>query len=647
MKKRLGKLLGAFLCLSMILGLMPSQALQVLAVEEPAPNYLTFTAEEAGSTLTFTWNTEESVEISKDSGKNWSTYTKGTKITLAKVGDSVQFRGQLTKLNISVYINPAFTMTGKIAASGSVTSIKDGNGGNPDTVASGLAGMFMNCASLTKAPELPSKSVANNGYLYMFENCTGLVAAPDLPATTLGYDAYNSMFYGCSNMKTGPSILPATTLNTACYAYMFQDCTSLTKAPELPAMILTQECYRSMFRGCTSLQQIPNLPATKLALDCYTSMFQGCKNLSMTSTKDSSHTLAWTLPNATLPSTSSWGSDWNIDMFKDCTNVKIGTPQLNKTYYQLCRHSYDENGKCTYCGKTKPKTYSVTIIAGEGLTRDPYRGAEQQMVQDKIEDVYYTADEDHYIQDDYPTITKNGITVARYVLEGWGPVVIVSGRPTADTVITLPEASACNVPPSPEPKPNPEKPVMKDGDNGQHIIGKTETLTFRSSAPLDQFVAVFVDDIMVDSSNYELESGSTIVRLKQAFLDTLSKGSHTIAIQSTGGTATANFMVAEASGSGSGNGGENGGTTGTGTGSGTGSTTSAPAEGNTNVQPAGGTQTAQNTSGVTTTMNVTSPETGDASLVSCIVLAIIIVGGFGLMIVELCRAHRMKKNIQS
>ncbi len=67
-----------------------------------------FTAEEAGSTLSFTWNTEESVEISKDSGTNWSTYAKGTKITLAKVDASVQFRGELTKLNINTYINPNF-----------------------------------------------------------------------------------------------------------------------------------------------------------------------------------------------------------------------------------------------------------------------------------------------------------------------------------------------------------------------------------------------------------------------------------------------------------------------------------------------------------------------------------------------------------
>ena len=654
LKKLFGKILGAGLCLGMVLGLMPSQALQVFAEGETTPNYLTFTAEEAGSTLSFTWNTEESVEISKDSGENWTTYAKGTKITLTQVNDSVQFRGKLTRLNINTYINPAFTMTGKIAASGSITSLKDANGGNPDTVASGFGGMFMNCASLTQAPELPSKSVVNGGYERMFENCTSLVEAPKLPATTLGWDAYTSMFSGCTNMKTGPSTLPAIALNIACYSNMFRDCTSLIKAPELPATTLTQDCYYGMFWGCTSLQQIPNLPATKLTLDCYRSMFKDCKSLSMTSTKDSGHTIAWTLPNATK-----LGQNWNTDMFQGCTNVNIGTPQLNKTYYQLCRHSYNENDKCIYCGEAKPKTYSVTLIAGEGLTRHPYYGAEQQTnLLGAMEQVYYTADEDYYIQDDYPTITKNGITVARYVLAGWGPVIIVNGTPTADTSITLPAALARNVTPNPEPNPKPtpnpeptpnpnptpaptpEKPVMKDGDNGQYILGKAETLTFRSSAPLNEFVAVLVDGVKVDRSNYDVSEGSTIVRLKQSFLNTLSKGSHTIAIQSTGGTATANFTVAEASDSGTGSGGTTGGTTGSGTGSGTGvgTTPSAPTAGITNVQPNGGTQAAQNT-----TVNAKAPVTGEASPVSCVVLALIIVGGFALLIAELRRSRQMQK----
>ena len=157
-----------------------------------------------------------------------------------------------------------------------------------------------------------------------------------------------------------------------------------------------------------------------------------------------------------------------------------------------------------------------------------------------------------------------------------------------------------------------------DGANGKHTIGKDGTLTFRSSAPFSEFVAVLVDGVIVDPSNYDVSEGSTIVRLKQSFLDTLSKGSHTIAIQSIGGTAATNFSVAETSV--------------------TTPTPSTPTAGITNVQPNGGTQAAEKT-----TVNAKAPVTGEASPVSCVVLALIIVGGFALLIAELRRSRRVQK----
>ena len=164
-----------------------------------------------------------------------------------------------------------------------------------------------------------------------------------------------------------------------------------------------------------------------------------------------------------------------------------------------------------------------------------------------------------------------------------------------------------------------------DGANGKHTIGKDGTLTFRSNAPFSEFVAVLVDGVKVDPSNYDVSEGSTIVRLKQSFLDTLSKGSHTIAIQSIGGTATANFSVTASSNSGN-------------TGSATTPTPSTPTAGITNVQPNGGTQAAPKT-----TVNAKAPVTGETSPVSCVVLALIIVGGFALLIAELRRSRQMQK----
>ncbi len=172
-----------------------------------------------------------------------------------------------------------------------------------------------------------------------------------------------------------------------------------------------------------------------------------------------------------------------------------------------------------------------------------------------------------------------------------------------------------------------------DGANGKHTIGKDGTLTFRSNAPFSEFVAVLVDGVKVDPSNYDVSEGSTIVRLKQSFLDTLSKGSHTIAIQSIGGTAVTNFSVTASSNSGN-------------TGSAATPTPSTPTAGITNVQPNSGTPAAANTNNQAapkTTVNAKAPVTGEASSVSCVVLALIIVGGFALLIAELRRSRQMQK----
>ena len=271
LKKLFGKILGAGLCIGMLIGCMPGGALQVKAATEP--NYLTFTAEEAGSTLSLSWASASDVQTSTDHGTTWSAYARGTTITLANVGDSVSFKGRGFVANNYANVNHV-KMTGKIAASGSVTSLIDENGGDPNV-----------------------------------------------------------------------------TLPSDCFAHMFQDCTSLTQAPELPATTLSGICYVFMFQNCTSLTQVPKLPATTLATACYRGMFEGCTGLSLTTTKDADHTLAWSLADATEE------LNWNAIMFEGCPNVDLGNgskePQMNTVYYQTCNHSYGSDGKCTYCGTEK------------------------------------------------------------------------------------------------------------------------------------------------------------------------------------------------------------------------------------------------------------------------------------------------------
>ena len=213
---------------------------------------LTLTAASAGSTVTLNKKglpTVSGLQYRVGTSGDWSPYTVGTSLTLAAVGDAVQFRNTQDTLSSTTSQYVKFAMTGSVAASGNIMSM------------------------LNWREDCPQYCFA-----IMFSGCTALTQAPALPATTLGEGCYNSMFYGCTALTQAPA-LPATTLTNSCYANMFSGCTALTQAPALPATTLTINCYYYMFNGCSSLTQAPALPATTLTSGCYYYMFSGCTAL--------------------------------------------------------------------------------------------------------------------------------------------------------------------------------------------------------------------------------------------------------------------------------------------------------------------------------------------------------------------------------
>jgi hypothetical protein len=69
------------------------------------------------------------------------------------------------------------------------------------------------------------------------------------------------------------------------------------------------------------------------------------------------------------------------------------------------------------------------------------------------------------------------------------------------------------------------------------------TLSFRASAPLDEFQEVTVNGETIDPLYYTLEEGSTIVKLNIDYLRTLDVGLHEISVLSNSQTATGDFTV--------------------------------------------------------------------------------------------------------
>lgn len=245
-----------------------------------AQNYLTLTAETAGSTFMIKSGLPDEPNLAySTNGEKWMALGMNTEIELQEVGDKAMIKGINQGLARGQEFNTNFVMTGKISASGSVMSLIDGDGLSLEIPTSHcFFGLFENCESLTQAPELGATKLKEYCYGNMFSGCKNLRTAPELPATEVVALCYDHMFTNCTSLKKAPK-LPAKVVYMNSYSNMFKGCTALQEAPELPAETLGAKCYWDMFKNCKSLRKAPLLPARDLKPECYHEMFMGCDNL--------------------------------------------------------------------------------------------------------------------------------------------------------------------------------------------------------------------------------------------------------------------------------------------------------------------------------------------------------------------------------
>ena len=137
---------------------------------------------------------------------------------------------------------------------------------------SGLTDMsacFVNCKSLTQAPEIPN-GVTNMQDCFLF--CTSLTQAPVIPSSVTNMIG---CFAGCKSLIQAPVIPSGVTNMQACFA----GCKSLTQAPVIPSNVTNM--YQCFF-GCTSLTQAPEIPSKVTNMH---SCFEGCKNITAVTLK--------------------------------------------------------------------------------------------------------------------------------------------------------------------------------------------------------------------------------------------------------------------------------------------------------------------------------------------------------------------------
>lgn len=81
------------------------------------------------------------------------------------------------------------------------------------------------------------------------------------------------------------------------------------------------------------------------------------------------------------------------------------------------------------------------------------------------------------------------------------------------------------------------------GANSKWKSTSKNMLVIAGDGDLEKLVGVYVDGVLVDSSNYLAKEGSTIIKLRAKYLSTLSTGSHTFEIKWSDGSATTNFTI--------------------------------------------------------------------------------------------------------
>ena len=87
------------------------------------------------------------------------------------------------------------------------------------------------------------------------------------------------------------------------------------------------------------------------------------------------------------------------------------------------------------------------------------------------------------------------------------------------------------------------KYVITAGANSVYKSSNMGTGSIVCSGPLEELTGIYVDNKLVDPSNYTLKSGSTILTLKEAYLKGLSAGTHLITFEYGATTVQTNFQV--------------------------------------------------------------------------------------------------------
>lgn len=169
-------------------------------VREYDKEYFTTVALEDG-TITFTPISSNAISYSTDNGNTW---TEGNSVNVVN-GDSVIWKGTMTPLEYEGI--GSFTSTCNFDVQGNIMSLLFDDYFKNQLSLEGknycFPGLFYGLTKIINAENLslPATTLSRSCYNCMFMDCTSLTTAPELPATTLAEYCYVNMFNGCSSLN--------------------------------------------------------------------------------------------------------------------------------------------------------------------------------------------------------------------------------------------------------------------------------------------------------------------------------------------------------------------------------------------------------------------------------------------------------------
>lgn len=234
------------------------------------------------------------------------------------------------------------------------------------------------------------------------------------------------------------------------------------------------------------------------------------------------------------------------------------TVRVEETLLTLDKHYYLEFADNTEIGEGKVIVTGIATSGYTGTVEVPFTIVEKE--EDEQEPI---ALEESHVKLDKTEFTFDGKAVEPAVTVTVDGKVLVQDTDytltyenndkvgTAHAVVTAKDGSgyAGTVRAAFTIKEAPKAPeyTITKGDNAKWTLKSAKALSFTASGDFEKFVGVSVDGVRIGDSHYSAKKGSTVITLKNAYLNTLKAGKHTIAIHFTDGTAEGSFTILDAS----------------------------------------------------------------------------------------------------